>query len=113
MPGFEVTISLEGKRLVVAPSGECDLAERAAFAAVLADSVDRCLVVVVDLAELSFIDSSGINELVAAHHAARRRNGHLYVRNAFGMVAGVLAITGVSELLALPDDADSATGDPR
>ena len=103
MPGFGATTAPEGERLVVALSGECDLAVRTELATALRNAVARSAVVVVDLAELEFIDSTGINEIIAAHHAAARRRGAVYVRNGCGPVAAVLAVTGVGTLLAMPE----------
>jgi len=102
MADVDVTTSLDGDQAVVALAGECDLTSRDPVASALADAVGRCAVVIVDLAGLSFIDSTGINELIAAHHAARHRHGRVYVRGASGAVATVLDVTGVGALLALP-----------
>jgi anti-anti-sigma factor len=107
MPNFVAKASNDGERLVVALSGECDLTVRAELAAALADAVDRSPAVVVDLTALTFLDSSGIHELVTAHHASRERHGHLSVRNATGVVATVLEVTGVGAMLGLAaGDAD-------
>ena len=113
MPTFEVKTSNEGEWLVVTLSGECDLTARAEFASALADAVGRSPAVVVDLTALTFLDSSGVHELVTAHHAARERDGHLSVRNATGEVATVLEITGVGKLLGPPAGDAEATGSHR
>ena len=113
MPNFEAKTSTDGDWLVVALSGECDLAVQAELAAALGDAVGRSRAVMIDLAALTFLDSSGIHELVTAHHASRERDGRLSVRNATGMVATVLEVTGVGELLSpRASDAD-ATGSAR
>ncbi len=111
MVNFEAKALPEGERFVVNLSGECDLAVRAELASVLADAVNRSGTVVVDLTKLAFLDSSGIHELVTAHHAARERGGHLYVRNASGIVDAVLEVTGIGRLLGQPAaEDDSARG---
>jgi anti-sigma B factor antagonist len=103
MPGFEARTSRDGDGIVIALAGECDLAVRADLAAALQAAVEKSRTVVVDLTDLAFVDSSGVHELVTAYHAARDRSGGLYVRNASGVVAAVLEVTGVGELLAVPD----------
>ena len=102
MVDFEAKALPEGERFVVSLSGECDLTVRAELASVLADAVSRSTTVVVDLAGLAFLDSSGVHEFVTAYHAARQRGGHLYVRNASGIVDAVLDVTGIGQLLSQP-----------
>ncbi|MEV8513673.1 STAS domain-containing protein [Dactylosporangium sp. NPDC051484] len=53
--------------------------------------------VVVDLARLTFLDSSGVHALVTAHRTAPQRAGRLNVGDAGGMVAQVLKVSGVGE----------------
>jgi anti-anti-sigma factor len=86
----------------VALRGECDLAAREKLTAALRGAVERTDTVLVDLAHLQFMDSSGVHALVAGHHAALERGGRLYVVNAAGEVARLLDLTGVGELLRPP-----------
>jgi anti-anti-sigma factor len=58
--------------------------------------------VVVDLADVDFLDSSGIHGLVAAHRAAVERGGRVCLENTSGSVASVLEVTGVADLLNRP-----------
>ncbi|XVV09588.1 STAS domain-containing protein [Actinoplanes sp. CA-131856] len=83
-------------------SGDCDLSVRDDLLAALTAAVDRHRRVVVDLAQVGFLDSTGVHGLVTAHHAALARGGRLIVANAKGAVAAVLDITGVAGLLAEP-----------
>jgi len=56
--------------------------------------------VVVDLAEVEFIDSTGVGALIAARNAAVRAGRSLSVRNAHGIVGQVLAtVLAHSEVL--------------
>jgi len=107
MAHFEARTSAEADRVVVALVGECDLAVRDELAAALNAAVTSARVVIVDLAALKFLDSSGVHGLVTAHHTARDRGGQLYVVNPGGVVATVLEVTGVGELLS------PAVDDPR
>ena len=104
MAHFEATTSAEGGRVVVALVGECDLLGREKLESVLLAAVGGAGTVFVDVAGLTFIDSSGVHGLVAAHHAARRADRRLYVVNAGGTVAAVLELTGVGDLLSPPSD---------
>ncbi|MEU4714151.1 STAS domain-containing protein [Micromonospora purpureochromogenes] len=104
MARFEATTSTEPGRAVVRLAGECDLAAREELTAALLAAVAGAPIVLVDLGALDFLDSTGIHGLVTAHHAARAAGGRLYVVNARGPVANVLAITGVADLLRPPTD---------
>ncbi|MEV0902079.1 STAS domain-containing protein [Actinoplanes sp. NPDC049802] len=102
MVNFEARTSVGDGRVVVALAGECDLAAREHLTAVLLDAVHRSRVVLVDMARLTFIDSSGVHSLVTAHHAAKNSGGRVHVANATGPVAAVLELTGLDTLLAAP-----------
>jgi anti-sigma B factor antagonist len=99
---FEATTSAGDGRTVVSLAGECDLTTREQLTTVLLAALETAPVVVVDLAGLRFIDSSGVHGLVTGHHAAVRLGRRLQVVNAGGAVAHVLEMTGVGELLAPP-----------
>ena len=100
--GFGARTSGGPGRTVVTLDGECDLAVRAELTAALLTAVSGAQTVVVDLAQVTFIDSTGVHGLVTAHHAALAAGGRLHVRNATGPVATVLELTGVGALLAEP-----------
>ncbi|SFF24666.1 anti-anti-sigma factor [Actinoplanes philippinensis] len=102
MANFEARTTAVGGRITVSLAGECDLSAREHLTAVLLDAVHRAQAVFVDLAQLTFLDSSGLHSLVTAHHAAKQTGGHVYVINAAGPVASVLEITGLDTLLRAP-----------
>ncbi len=56
---------------------------------------------VLDVAGLDFVDSSGIRVLIAAHKALESRDGRLVLRGANGMVRRLLDITGLAGVLAI------------
>lgn len=104
MARFSASTSDEPGCVRVALAGDCDLAVRDELTAALLAAVSRADTVVVDLAAVGFLDSSGVHGLVAAHHAARGRGGRLYVENPAGSVATVLDVTGVAALLSRNGD---------
>jgi anti-sigma B factor antagonist len=111
MPQFEAKTSVESDGVVVAVTGECDLSVRDEFTSVLLAAVRDAPVVVVDLREVTFLDSSGLHALVTAYHAAGERGSHFYLTNPTGVVADVLEVTGVGELMSLPGDDQPTTSD--
>jgi anti-sigma B factor antagonist len=110
MANFAANTSDRPGHVRVALAGDCDLAVRDQLSEALLAAVSRCDTVIVDLAAVEFLDSSGLHGLVAAHRAAVERGGHLYVENPAGSVAAVLDLTGVAGLLSPPGLAPEQTG---
>jgi anti-anti-sigma factor len=104
MVEFTMTIAESGSETTVSVAGEVDLATapklRAALMAITGD-------VTVDLARVSFMDSSGLGALVAARkHTAD--SGHRFtVRNESDLVERTMKLTGVYDYFhacgAIPD----------
>jgi anti-sigma B factor antagonist len=88
----------------IALAGDLDLASVSVLQSALDDALaTRTRRVVVDASGLSYLDSSGINCLMRAADSAKRAGARVVVRNPAGIVATVLAITGVDgELLEAP-----------
>jgi anti-sigma B factor antagonist len=88
-------------------SGEVDVSNaaelREALEAQLADGVSA---VVVDIAEVSYIDSTGIGVLVACAHEAQEAGATLAVRRPQRNVARVFALLDVAERLGVEDALD-------
>jgi len=99
MARFAATTSDDVGGLRVSLRGDCDLAVREELVATLLAAVGRAAVVTVDLAEVDFLDSSGVHGLVAAHRAAVERGGRVVLENPSASVAAVLEVTGVRDLL--------------
>ena len=89
---------------VVTVAGEVDMTVSPQFEQTLLDAAGAggAPPVVVDLEAVRFLDSSGVHALVKGYHAANNAGGSLVVRNATGVVARVLYITGVAGALGLP-----------
>ncbi|MFH8798093.1 STAS domain-containing protein [Streptomyces sp. NPDC017936] len=54
---------------------------------------------VIDLSAVTFIDSSGINVLIAAHHAARRSGGWLHLAGLTGHVLHTIQLVGLDDVI--------------
>lgn len=65
--------------------------------------------VVVDLAEVPFMDSSGLGALVSAHKRAVADSGILEVSAPQRVVRAMLHLTGLSRVLAVVDDRPAHT----
>jgi anti-anti-sigma factor len=99
-----VRISSEGtETLVLAVSGEVDLAtapdlEEAVTAAV---STTGAQAVRIDLAQVSFMDSTGLRVLLSGRQAAEQRGLAFTVANPQPHLLKVMRVTGIDGLLGL------------
>jgi anti-sigma B factor antagonist len=76
---------------VIAPEGELDIARVDEFRAALSATIrEGAAAVVVDLSEVSFIDSSGLGALVELHSRLRRSRRRLAVVAPGGSAPAVL-----------------------
>lgn len=89
--------------------GEIDVASRGAAEAGLLAAVSAPGLVIADMTGTESCDSAGVRMLVAAHHRARSSGATLRVAVTPGTsVARVMAILGVTRILALYDSVEDA-----
>ncbi len=89
-------------REVVAVRGEIDVATSPALRDELYATIDRgARVLVVDLSQLAFIDSSGLGVLVATLKHIKERDGELVLRGLDHPALRVFEITGLTELFTI------------
>jgi len=65
--------------------------------------------VVVDMAEVTFMDSSGLGALIAGLKKARQRNGDLRISGMNDQVATVLRLTNLDRVLRAHPSVEAAT----
>ncbi|MGN9808325.1 STAS domain-containing protein [Micromonospora sp. BQ11] len=99
-------------RVTLRPTGEVDLSTVDDFDAALTEALGRpgLAEVVVDLADVDFLDSSGVRVLVQGVTRARQRGVTLRVTDPQPLVARVLRITAVGPMLGLDEDAGHPDG---
>ena len=94
---------------VVVLEGELDLAAAPALRERLAQATAGApRGVVLDMAEVSFVDSSALRELLRAHTGVRERGGTLVLAAVGPTVARLLELTRTTDVLALAPDVDQA-----
>jgi anti-sigma B factor antagonist len=94
---------------VVSARGDLDLATVVAFRADLNDQLTAgTSQVVVDLSEVTFIDSTAVGALVTASRALQRRGGSLLLVCRTSRVLRVLEITGLDTVLPVHGSVDEA-----
>jgi anti-sigma B factor antagonist len=97
-----VDVSRKDGHAVVAVAGELDIATAPTLRAQLVELIEAAPVeVVVDVARLTFLGSTGINLLIGAAKQLERAGGSLRVQSATPVVRRVLEVSGVAEALGL------------
>src|SRR4051794_18373389 len=107
VPSFELDVETDDGRVSFVPRGELDLATAPELEdKVLAAVRDGGRAVVVDLRELTFMDSTGVRAIVAAHKAAEEAGTDLRVirPGADNPVSLVVEISGIDDALGLIDE---------
>ncbi len=96
---FGVRYRRFGAEVVAQVRGEIDCASVPVLAGGLADLIEQQgnLVVVVDLAGVSFIDSSGLAVLLRAREVLTRKGGRMVLAGPSASARKVLDITGLSD----------------
>jgi len=97
MDDAPVTVEMNGDGLARL-RGELDLSSYDDVSSALAPLFDADGDVVLDLAELTFVDSSGIRIFIRLHTALQERGGHLILRGPTANVARVFAVAGLPQM---------------
>lgn len=87
----------------VALCGRLTFAQHGAFRDVVARLDDLGEAVVLDLAEVDFIDSAGLGMLLVAREQVARRGGRISLCNATGQVGRMLALAKFGDFFAIDD----------
>jgi anti-sigma B factor antagonist len=108
---FRVEVRNADATTVISVSGELDLASSPA----LEEELERVAqsdaqVVVVDLRNLEFMDSTGLSVLVRAHQRAEEHGRRLGLVNGSQQVQRLLTLTGVADRLMLTDVPEELLG---
>lgn len=104
---FRLEVQSQGQSTVIAVSGELDLASSPALQEELERvSASDARMLIIDLRELDFMDSTGLSVLVKAHRAAEEGARRLYLIKGPPQVQRLLSLTGVGERLTVLDSLD-------
>jgi anti-sigma B factor antagonist len=109
---FRVEVRNHGRAAVISVSGELDLASSPA----LQEELDRLAssdtdLLIIDLRELDFMDSTGLSVLVRAHQRAEEHGRQLAMVKGPQQVQRLLSLTGVGDRLRLVDAPEELLAD--
>ncbi len=103
---FQVSVTDGNDAIVVHLAGELDMGTAAKTLAALEPvNLDGATTVVIDLAGLTFCDSSGLRLMLQLRRRVTTAGGEFSVTGAHGIVARTIEITGLTELLGSSSDA--------
>jgi anti-sigma B factor antagonist len=108
MFSVDLSTSEYGGHVVVALRGELDIAGAAGVAAALATVAARKPEIVVDLAGLEFIDSSGVAALARGRRHARHAGGDLLLAAPRQQVLRVLTLTRLIDVFPVHASVEEA-----
>jgi anti-sigma B factor antagonist len=93
-----------GDGALIAVRGEVDLRNRDRLAAIIREAASRTVGdLILDLADLSFCDATGIDVMVDAHHNLVRAGRHLIIINAGNQLRRLFKLAQAGFLLDMPD----------
>ncbi|HVL82312.1 MAG TPA: anti-sigma factor antagonist [Actinomycetota bacterium] len=97
---LRIDVEEDGNRRVVRLGGECDLSTapqlQEALGPMRAPDVNE---IIVDVSQLSFMDSTGLGVLVGALKRVRESEGQFKIAGAQGAVARVLEVSGLDRII--------------
>jgi anti-sigma B factor antagonist len=100
---FQIASRRDGSATVIAVAGELDLASSPALREELERAAQDAELVILDLRELVFMDSTGLSVVVRAHQRAVEAGYRFAVVRGAKQVQRLLMLTGVGDRLTLVD----------
>ena len=90
--------SNEGEALVIALVGELDTNTAVDFNKVIDESLSGVTKLIIDIAELEYISSSGLRSFMSAYKIMRTQ-GEMKIRNTTPKIAEIFSVTGFDGFL--------------
>lgn len=104
MPSFDLRIVRTGTQVQIVPCGELDIATTPQLERAIADATGGTAAeLVLDLRELTFMDSTGLRALAQANVNAEAAGTSLSIWRGPRQIERVLEISGLGTLLPLAD----------
>ena len=100
---LKIDTQIEGDTLTVALSGEFDMGSIASFRAAVEESREPWARIAIDLQDVVFMDSSGLQELVRLNNRARERDLELVLARPSVPVKRLLELTGLESHFTIRD----------
>lgn len=109
---LHLSTASRGRCAVVSVSGEIDLETASQLSEhALSATRERSPHLVLDLSRVTFMDSTGLQVLIAIKRRAELAGGSLTLVGVARAVMKVLTVTGLSETFTIVDTVEQATGE--
>lgn len=94
-------IEIRGRVLIATPEGELDhlQAERLRAQIDVAFERSTCKHILLDMANISFMDSSGIGMIIGRYKNAEKRGGQLALANMSDVVSRLFEVSGLAKII--------------
>jgi anti-anti-sigma factor len=104
IPSFDLKVVQTNRTTRIAPSGELDIASAPEFESAIAEATaEPGAELILDLRELTFMDSTGLRALAQTNARADEDGFELSIVRGPRQIERVLEISGLAELLPLVD----------
>jgi anti-anti-sigma factor len=107
---FSTSVERRDTAAIVSLRGDLDIATEVEARTGLEQAMDGAEVLIADLRELAFLDSTGVRVLLAVDLSARERGLRFGVVRGDGMVARLLEVTRIDQRFPVVDDPDELIG---
>ena len=108
---FDVNLMRDDRCTLVRVQGDIDVVSRARFEQALFEVVESGEPMVVDMREVTFCDSTGLNAIVAANRRAGERGGVVALVALPPRVQRVFRITGIDRFIPIYETLREALGE--
>lgn len=109
---IDVSAARDGHVALFALGGSLDIATSPTLRAALMEAADRNEhEIIVDLAHLEFLDSTGLGALIGAHKRAAEHGGSVRLVAQEGQILRLLRITGLLDVFAVYPSVEAALHD--
>ena len=107
---FSTSVERSDGAVIVSLRGELDIATEGEATMELEQAMDGAEVLIADLRDLAFLDSTGVRVLLAVDLSARERGLRFGVVRGDGMVARLLEVTRIDQRFPVVDEPDALIG---
>ncbi|WP_433145458.1 STAS domain-containing protein [Actinomadura nitritigenes] len=107
---FDISLMKDERCTLVRVQGDIDVVSRARFEEALFEVVDAGEPMVVDMRQVTFCDSTGLNAIVAANRRAGEHGGTVALVALPPRVQRVFRITGIDKFVPIYDTLREAIG---